>query len=634
MSTQLTPFERLSEARNIFFQEGNLPNGLIDEAILNSWRRCQNQHKIATERVVYESLPHSSFKELLHINRKLTEAANEPLEQLYQTVSGAGYALLLTDHLGHALKTYQASSHSDRLIKQAFRPGINLSEQYIGTSAMSCALTEGRPIAVTGPEHYFSVNQILNCAAAPIIAPNGQIIGSIDITREYSLAPGSALALVTHCARAIEGRLLTQLAPYLIIQLSWQQQEPTTYDMLIALGPEGEILGMTPKVREVVGLSVGYGPASIQELFDVRFGDLVDAARRQRPPLLGQIHSGLSFALHPSLHQQPCLVEGTARTSNARTEPVSKALLPSFGDTSLAERFPLALRAMNRGLPILIQGETGTGKEVMAKALHDKSNKRSGQFVAINCAAIPEALIEGELFGHTDGAYTGARRGGAPGKIEQADGGTLFLDEIGDMPLALQSRLLRVLESQEVTRLGASTTKRLNFQLLCATHRDLSAAVARGEFRDDLLYRIKGMPLWIPPLRKRSELCEFLSEQCNQVTEGRRQLSQNVLKILKDYDWPGNVRELRHALTHADVLAEDSHDLIQPCDLPADIVKKNSNRMPLRGERQMGTLKSLQLEAIEEALAQTSGDVNKAAKCLGIGRATFYRKLKEIHNGN
>ncbi|PCF93478.1 sigma-54-dependent Fis family transcriptional regulator [Vreelandella nigrificans] len=632
MSTQLTPFQRLSEARKTFFQEGNLPTGLIDEAILSSWKRCIDHHKSVTERVVYESLPRSSFKELINVNRKLTEAANEPLEQLHRTVSGAGYALLLTDHIGHALNTYQASSHSDKLIKQAFRPGVNLSEQYIGTSAMSCALTEGRPITVSGPEHYFSVNQRLNCAAAPIIAPNGQIIGSIDITREYSLAPGSALALVTHCARAIEGRLLTQLAPYLILQLSWQQQEPATCDMLIALGPEGEILGMTPKVREVAGLSVGCGPANIQELFDLRFGDLVDASRGRRSPLLGQIHSGLSFALYPSLYKKPSLIEGTAQSNSPRTEPISKTLLPSFGDASLAERFPLALRAMNKGLPILIQGETGTGKEVMAKALHDKSNKRSGKFVAINCAAIPETLIEGELFGHTDGAYTGARRGGAPGKIEQANGGTLFLDEIGDMPLALQSRLLRVLESQEVTRLGDSTTKQLNFQLLCATHRDLNAAVARGEFRDDLLYRVKGMPLWIPPLRERSELCEFLSEQCDQVTEGRRQLTQDVLKILKDYDWPGNVRELRHALTHADVLAEDSHDLILPCYLPADIVKKSSHRTTLLNEQQLGTLKSLELEAIEEALEQASGDVNKAAKRLGIGRATFYRKLKEIRS--
>lgn len=634
MSTQLTPFQRLSEARKTFFQEGNLPTGLIDEAILSSWRRCINQHKSVTERVVYASLPHSSFKELLHINRKLIEAANVPLEQLHRTVSGAGYALLLTDHLGHALNTYQASSQSDRLIKQAFRPGVNLSEQYIGTSAMSCALTEGRPIAVSGPEHYFSVNQILNCAAAPIIAPDGQVIGSIDITREHTLALGSALSLVTQCARVIEGRLLTQLAPYLMLQLSWQQQGPTTCDMLIALGPEGEILGMTPKVREVVGLSVGYGPTSFQELFGLRFGDLVDSARGQRPPLLGQIHSGLSFALHPTLHQKPYLIEVTARPSRPRTEPMSTALLPSFGDPSLTERFPLALRAMNRGLPVLIQGETGTGKEVMAKALHDQSDKRSGEFVAINCAAIPETLIEGELFGHTDGAYTGARRGGAAGKIEQADGGTLFLDEIGDMPLALQSRLLRALESQEVTRLGASTTKRLNFQLLCATHRDLSAAVAQGEFRDDLLYRIKGMPLWIPPLRERSELNEFLLEQCDQVTEGRRQLSQDALKILRAYDWPGNVRELRHTLTHADVLAEDSHDLIQPCYLPVDIVKKSSHRTSLLGEREVGTLKSLEIEAIEVALEQARGDVNKAAKHLGIGRATLYRRLKETRNGH
>lgn len=622
MNTQLTPLQRLSEARKTFFQDGNIPNGIIDEAILNSWKRCIAEHKSVTERVIYETLPCSRFKEIKQKNQNLTDAANIPIEQLHRTISGAGYALLLTDHQGHALCTYQANAHSGRVLRQAFRPGVNLSEQYIGTSAMSCALTAGRPVAVSGPEHYYTTNQSLNCAAAPIIAPYGQVIGSIDITREHSLAPGSALSLVTQCARAIENRLIMQLRPYLILQLSWQQA-PTTNDMLIALGPEGEIMGMTPKVREVIGLTASNAPKNFQELFDLRFGELVDAARGQRPQLLGRASSGLSFVLNPTVQHQTSLIEGTATCKD------SKASVPDFGDATLNKHIPLALRAINKSLPVLILGETGVGKEVMAKTLHEQSDNKTGEFIAINCAAIPETLIESELFGYTEGAYTGARRGGAPGKIEQANGGTLFLDEIGDMPLTLQSRLLRVLETHEVSRLGAGKTKSVKFQLICATHHDLTSAVAQGAFRDDLLYRIQGMPLRIPPLRERSRLQAFLVEQCSQVTQGTRQLSFDALKRMENYAWPGNVRELRHALKHADVLADDSVHLIDLCHLPTEIVDSPPQHPR---KRYSSTLKAQEQHMIEEALGKTDGNVSKAAKHLGIGRATLYRKIKEIQS--
>ncbi|ELY22794.1 sigma-54-dependent Fis family transcriptional regulator [Vreelandella titanicae] len=628
MNTQLTPLQRLSEARKAFFQDGNIPNGIIDEAILNSWKRCIAEHKSVTERVIYETVPCSRFNEIKQKNQNLTNAATIPIEQLHRTISGAGYALLLTDRQGHALCTYQANAHSGRVLKQAFRPGVNLSEQYIGTSAMSCALTAGRPVAVSGPEHYYTTNQSLNCAAAPIIAPYGQVIGSIDITREHSLAPGSALSLVTQCARAIEHRLIMQLRPYLILQLSWQQV-PTTNDMLIALGPEGEILGMTPKVREVIGLTASHAPKNFQELFDLRFGELVDAARGQRPPLLGRTSSGLSFVLNPTVQHQTSLIEGTATCKDSKRHLSAVESVPDFGDATLNKQIPLALRAVNKRLPVLILGETGVGKEVMAKTLHEQSDNKTGEFIAINCAAIPETLIESELFGYTEGAYTGARRGGAPGKIEQANGGTLFLDEIGDMPLTLQSRLLRVLETHEVSRLGAGKTKSVNFQLICATHHDLASAVAQGAFRDDLLYRIQGMPLRIPPLRERSRLQAFLVEQCSQVTQATRQLSFDALKRMENYPWPGNVRELRHALKHADVMADDSDHLIDLCHLPTEIVDSPPQHSR---KRYSSTLKAQEQHMIEAALEKTDGNISKAAKHLGIGRATLYRKIKEIQS--
>lgn len=623
------PIQRRLKAREAFFQRGQLPTGLIDDAILHSWQRCQAQRKSVTERVEYEPLPHASLGELLEANRMLLEAADEPLDQLNRTVSGAGYSLLLTDHRGHALSAYCGSSHADRLIRQAFRRGVNLSEQRIGTSAMSCALSEGRPVAVSGPEHYFSANHIFNCAAAPIIDPLGRIVGSIDISREHSLEPGSALSLVRQCAQTIERRLITRLEPFLTLRLGWQSGENDTDELLIALGPEGEILGMTPRVREVIGLEAGEDPQCFEALFDLRFEALMDSAYGRRSTLQGQVTSGLTFHLHPIDHRAARLLQGTPVARPAEPSPSSKAHFPDFGDRFLNDRLPLALKALSKGLPVLIQGETGTGKEVMARALHDNSGKRGGDFVAINCAAIPETLIEGELFGHAEGAYTGARRGGAPGKLEQVDGGTLFLDEIGDMPLALQSRLLRVLETREVTRLGGQTGKRVDFQLICATHRDLDEAIGRGDFRDDLLYRIKGLPLWLTPLRERDGLREFLIGQCDGVTKGRRRLSEAALDILMAHDWPGNVRELRHALTYADVLAEEAQDVIEPCHLPEELQHAAGTRLPQAPKGPAGTLRSLEWEAIEKAMSQEEGNINAAAKHLGISRATLYRRLKQ-----
>jgi len=264
----------------------------------------------------------------------------------------------------------------------------------------------------------------------------------------------------------------------------------------------------------------------------------------------------------------------------------------------------------------------------MAKSLHSGSMSSSGTFVAINCAAIPESLIEGELFGHAEGAYTGARRGGAPGKIEHADGGTLFLDEIGDMPLGLQSRLLRVLETREVTRLGSATPKPVRFQLICATHRNLSEAAQNGDFREDLLYRIKGMTVRLPRLAERSDLKNFIVDRCRVLTQGSRELSQDCLDGLIRYDWPGNVRELIYALTHADALAEPD-EVLELCHFPEEIaapttVAVGSNRTVNRG----GTLKSLERAVIDEALAIEGGNVSRAAKRLGIGRATLYRRFK------
>ncbi|HIO31562.1 sigma-54-dependent Fis family transcriptional regulator [Marinobacter salarius] len=616
---------RRAKARETFFEHGQIPTGLIDDAIVNSWQRCSAASKNVSERVQFDTVSRSGLLELMDSNQILLEAATQPLEQLGQTVNGAGYSVLLTDDKGVALAARRSGRCANTLINGAFRQGVNLSEATIGTSAMSCAVSERRPVLVSGVEHYLHANRVFNCAASPIVDPMGRVLGAIDITRGNPLEPGSALSLVQQCSARVERQLMGMLSPWLMVSLGWEQNDlRASGDLLVALGQEGQVLGLSPRVRELTGLASTDERLCFQDLFDLRFDELVDGFRGRKQPMTARMHSGLSFSLRPVNTD----ARKTVRRSSAN--PPAKRLPDStdFGDPAISRQATLAGRAMEKGLPVLILGETGTGKEVMAKSLHSGSMSSSGTFVAINCAAIPESLIEGELFGHAEGAYTGARRGGAPGKIEHADGGTLFLDEIGDMPLGLQSRLLRVLETREVTRLGSATPKPVRFQLICATHRNLSEAAQNGDFREDLLYRIKGMTVRLPRLAERSDLKNFIVDRCRVLTQGSRELSQDCLDGLIRYDWPGNVRELIYALTHADALAEPD-EVLELCHFPEEIaapttVAVGSNRTVNRG----GTLKTLERAVIDEALAIEGGNVSRAAKRLGIGRATLYRRFK------
>lgn len=621
---------RRAKARETFFEHGEIPTGLIDDAILHSWQRCSAASKSVSEPVQFDTVSRAGLLELMDSNRVLLEAASQPLEQLGQTVNGAGYSVLLTDDKGVALMARRSGRCVNTLINSAFRQGINLSEASIGTSAMSCAVSERRPVLVAGAEHYLHANRFFNCAASPIVDPMGQILGAIDITRGNPLEPGTALSLVQQCSARIERTLMGMLSPYLMVSLGWEMNDhDTPGNLLVALGSEGQILGLSPRVRELTGLASTDWPMGFQDLFDLRFDELMDSFRRCNEPMAARMHSGLSFSLRRAetgLHQ-------TTKRMIAKTPTKREPEPTDFGDPDINRQVGVAAKAMAKGLPVLLLGDTGTGKEVMAIMLHKSSTFGSGKLVAINCAAIPDTLIEGELFGHVEGAYTGARRGGAPGMIEQADGGTLFLDEIGDMPLALQSRLLRVLETREVTRLGSASPKKVCFQLICATHRNLSDAVRNGEFREDLLYRIKGITVRLPRLTERSGLRTFIVNRCHALTEGCRELSEECLARLIRYDWPGNVRELLYALTHADAVAEPGVTL-ELRHLPEELTAPEVDAV-IRAYRANdgGSLKTVERAVIDEAMAMEGGNVSRAAKRLGIGRATLYRRFKAADPG-
>jgi transcriptional regulator with PAS, ATPase and Fis domain len=303
-----------------------------------------------------------------------------------------------------------------------------------------------------------------------------------------------------------------------------------------------------------------------------------------------------------------------------------------------------ARRVIGRDIPILIEGESGVGKELFAKAFHQSGPRRDGPFVAVNCAAIPEGLIESELFGYDEGAFTGARRRGAIGRIQQADGGTLFLDEIGDMPYALQSRLLRVLQERSITPLGSSRAFRVDISLVCATHRRIKDEVARGNFREDLYYRLNGLRFSLPALRERTDLPELvqsiLEEECG--GRGGTKVSEEVMRTFTRYPWPGNIRQLNNVIRAALALVGDDGEIMchhLPDDFLEDIAQINEERaaeeratgIPAPAPIEVcGNLEEIELQAIRKALDENAGNVSAAARQLGISRNTLYRKLGRL----
>ncbi len=625
--------ERIVAARRAYFDCGSEDGDLIDPAIYRSWSRCLAAARGESEAVEFEQVGRARLSELVQRNQLLLEAGAGPLADLEKAIVGAGYAVLLTDSRGYAIAVGGALAQQHD-IRQAFRPGVNLSEVAIGTSAMSCALNERRPVRVFGPEHFFSANKLFHCAAAPITDPRGGLIGTVDITRGSPDADFGALSLVTRCAHAIEYALFRRLAARAIVCLSWQPRptEPAA-ELILAFGDDGEILATNEATRRFMGGDPCHGGLRFEDVFEGRFGATLTLLHGGGGVIPVQLRSGIRMfaSLWGQARPTPGAVTArggrAARPAAACADAQPPAESPAFGDARIEAELALGLKAVHSGLPVLVQGETGTGKDVMARQIHDRSARRGAAFVAINCAAIPESLIESELFGYAEGAFTGARRGGAIGRIEQAHGGTLFLDEIGDMPVHLQARLLRVLESKEVCRLGGHASQQVDFQLICATHQDVAKAVHEGRFRRDLYYRINGFQLTLPPLRQRADFKALAASILADLSDGGRSFTDAALAVLAAHRWPGNVRELRHALTYAHALAPQGEALAPahfPRTLLADIAAGEAPAIPVDAG---GALESLEREAIRQALRAAGGNVRLAAQALGISRATLYRRI-------
>lgn len=612
--------------------------------VYRSWKRCMDQfHLDPSVAVPPIFTDRSDLAQRREQHPELLTAARVEMTNLYQQMANSGSAILLTDNDGVILNYVGDPSFSEAAGASGLQPGAVWSEEAQGTNGMGTCLAERKPLVIHHREHFLIKNTRLTCSAAPIFDPHGRLTAVLDASSESRLAQQHTLALVSMSAQMIENRLFVSSckSDYLARFHSRPEFVGTLSEGLIAFNEAGNVLAANrnalfqfelESAEQLVG-------KPLSEIFATPFPSLMDLAAKRSfyPAALRHASDGKRFyAIIQSPESSPDLrthSRGSSRRAyKGGTEECRLGQL-TFGDSQMARNIRRATKVLGLGIPVILHGETGTGKEVFARALHMTSDRTGKPFVAVNCTAIPETLIESELFGYRPGAFTGASRQGHPGKIVQASTGTLFLDEIGDMPLPLQARLLRVLEQKEVVPLGGDTSVKVDIQVISATHRNLRDMVQSGQFREDLYYRLQGISLVLPPLRTRTdkrELIEHLLQEYQPPGESVSIAPEAMRKLLA-YDWPGNIRQLCNALRTMVALREGP--IIRVADLPDELLLEEQERLnATAGGEELTPLSDplavAERSALLEELRNRNWNVVKVARRLNLSRNTIYRKMR------
>jgi transcriptional regulator of acetoin/glycerol metabolism len=587
-----------------------------------------------------------SLRHALSASHTLLAHSRPIMEYVFDQVRHSQSVVVLADPRGMLMHTLGDAHFADKAARVALSCGASWHEEHRGTNAIGTALVEGCAVQIHGSEHFLERNGFLTCAASPIVSATGEMLGILDISSDHRSGHAHTLGLVSTAARMIENRLITAACKR-DIRLHLHPQPEGIGSMaegIVAVSSDGWIIGANRAALAQLGLQIGdIGGAQLEHVLDVRLEQLL--TQHQRRPLQTQmlrLHNGaVLFAqvqVDAAAWPSPAGVVG-ARAGAVPAADDALARLDT-GDARSRAAADKARRVLGKPIAVLIQGECGVGKEVFARAMHASGPRRGAPFVAINCGAIPETLIEAELFGYVAGAFTGARKEGSLGRLREADGGTLFLDEIGDMPLPMQTRLLRVLQERSVTPVGSGTAVSVDFALVCATHCQLLEAAAQGRFRQDLYYRINGLTLQLPALRERSDFAALTQRLLQDLHPERPlQLAPELYGQLAGYAWPGNLRQVASVLRTACAMLNDDEDTLDWTHMPDDLIAALSfpsqnptsapfPANPVAGRQATLNLQELSHAAIQQALQSTRGNVTQAARQLGISRQTIYRRLE------
>lgn len=605
-----------------------------DPSIARSWLRClEDYHLDPALSIAPTVLEHGRVLESRERLQQVLHIAGNEMTSLHQQLSGAGHAVLLTDARGVILNCVTAPAERQIFERAGLWLGADWSEACEGTNGIGTCLVERQSLTIHQDEHFRGRHTGLTCSASPVFDPHGELLAVLDVSsarRDVSRqSQFHTMALVNLSAKMIEScYFLRCFDNQWLLRFHLQAESVGLFsEGLLAFDGEGRICAVNQSALNLLGhIRGGLLGKPVEAFFDCSLDELLGRA---------SISAAASWPLRTRDGRKLfAVLRGEARRPlPTPREPVPKiAHAPRLAgicldDATLQADFRKALRVYERDVPLLINGETGSGKEAFAKAVHHASQRAEKAFVALNCAAIPESLIESELFGYRGGSFTGARKEGMRGKLQQADGGTLFLDEIGDMPLALQTRLLRVLEDRQVVPIGGEP-EAVNVRIISATHRNLLDRVQDGSFREDLYYRLNGLEIALPALRDRSDksqLLDFLlSEEAGTETV---LIDGPAREALLGFAWPGNVRQLRNVLRTLAALCEGGRIGLE--DLPAMIRQSRAEVVKAIEEPSEHPLEDAERLALLNALEHTRWHMTHTAEQLGVSRNTLYRKLRK-----
>lgn len=637
--------------------EDDIDASIIPPEILSSWRQARENKINPLSEPQNKILTGRHLQKLLEDNKSLIDTSQPFLNRLFHSMKTTSFSVSLFNREGYILQVMHHNRYDDMQKLFKWHPGILWSEECCGNNAVGSVLTQKKPIQIIGPQHYLQWCHPVTASSAPIFDPEGQIIGGITIVALLFGTHPHTLGMAIAASHAIENELKIQKALAQLkaafhetdIAYSLQKAIITSIpEALIAVNTEGRITAINKRAQKL--FFHDHQDVTGKWLRDI----YTDEANR---PFLDLIERQDAFTdTEVRIYSSKGPGDFTLTCNNIFSSAGSvigkilvfseiqriKSLVNKFGGAKanlkfadihgknerfksiIAEATVIARSVSN----VLLLGESGTGKDIMAQAIHNGSPRRDGPYVAINCAAIPRDLIASELFGYSEGAFTGSRRGGNQGKFEMADGGTIFLDEIAETPLEIQAVLLRVIEDKCVIRIGGNQIRSVNVRIIAATNKDLIEEVNKGNFRKDLYYRLNVFNIHLPPLRERTDDIPLLTDVFIRKYESAlgktiSSVDEKVWDVFAQYMWPGNVRELQNVVER--MVNYTTSDRLTANLIPAEIVGINRpNRHYLDLESPEDTEKRLIRHMLALKFSKT-----QIAEQLDVSRATLFRKMKK-----
>ncbi|KJZ09811.1 Fis family transcriptional regulator [Marinomonas sp. S3726] len=599
------------------------------EIIDNSWDRCRKYGLTHSSEININRPQADVISDIVEANNFLVHTTHTEVLPYYEHIlSNTECLIMLADHSGRVLDSWgdQRFMNSER--KAMFEQGVAWQERSLGTNAIGTALATGQPVQIERDEHFLKANRFMVGSAAPIYDVNRELVGVIDVSSDAYLPQAHTLGMVKMMTQSVENRLIISMFKDEAFTLTFNTNLDildSQWSGLIVFNEEGSIISANRRAELLLAQDLAL--LNIESILNISLRELKN--HPEELPL--DLVACNKFRIYGML-KRPNMPKPRELDFRKQIKPVPQAFTLesiNLGDSKLKRAIDQASRVIEKDIPILIHGETGVGKEVFVKALHNSSSRAQMPLVALNCAAIPADLVESELFGYEKGAFTGANNKGSIGLIRKAHKGTLFLDELGDMPHNVQARLLRVLQERQVTPLGSTENYSVDVRLISATHKSLKQSVALGEFRQDLFYRVSGLNISLPALREREDKQLLFQQVLNHYSEANIPplLSASVTKLFGSYSWPGNIRQLVSVLQIAEIMSDGQS--IQLMDLPDDFIQEveeeqrqvEENIDDTPPERQDNWL------AIFEA---NDRNVSRTAKALNISRNTLYKKLREL----